>query len=296
MLLLLPCGCRLLSTCCCFVKPKTHHPCPAVPAAARKAAVAHDVARLICLHEKRPETDLRMDTGLMVGAAAGWHCGCGVLAATWVLHTRCAAAAARIHVGLAVPHSLLLLLCSTQLRATCVTLSSSSCSPPRRHLRTFVSCSGAARWWTPSSPHRSAKRAATPAVIAPRQPHACSSTCRHSAAAAALLRRVRQGMRQASLLRPHTRRRPSSSRHPSRHSSSRTSRQQTRSRRCRRPRRSKGPAAERQRGSPHPPAAHPCKTQWGQPRMRLAGPRLPRRRRCAGWSGPHRGAASMSPR
>lgn len=32
---------------------------------ARKAAVAHDVARLICLHEKRPETDLRMDTGLM---------------------------------------------------------------------------------------------------------------------------------------------------------------------------------------------------------------------------------------
>lgn len=37
--------------------------------AARKAAVAHDVARLICLHEKRPETDLRMDTGLMVGAA-----------------------------------------------------------------------------------------------------------------------------------------------------------------------------------------------------------------------------------
>lgn len=46
--------------------------------------MAHDVARLICLHEKRPETDLRMDTGLMVGAAvAGWWGAWRVPAATW---------------------------------------------------------------------------------------------------------------------------------------------------------------------------------------------------------------------
>lgn len=32
---------------------------------ARAAAVAHDVARLICLHEKRPDTDMRLDNGLM---------------------------------------------------------------------------------------------------------------------------------------------------------------------------------------------------------------------------------------
>lgn len=41
-------------------------------AAARLAAVAYDVARLIFIREKRPETDLRADKGLMHPVGGCW--------------------------------------------------------------------------------------------------------------------------------------------------------------------------------------------------------------------------------